>query len=54
VLIGLTRGEAMLTGVVFLLVYSGVMLPRFGQLLGVFFTSRRETAPSPGDGDRRT
>jgi hypothetical protein len=49
----LTRGEAALTLVVFLLVYAGVMLPRLGERLGVFFTSRQKAAPPKGDGDRR-
>jgi hypothetical protein len=50
---GLTRGEAVLTAVVFVLVYAGVMLPRFGERLGVFFARRAEPTRPPGDGDPR-
>jgi hypothetical protein len=50
---GLSRGEAALTLVVFILVYAGVMLPRLGERLGVLFTGRQGTAPSPSDDDQR-
>ena len=49
--LGLTRGEAVLTTVVFIFVYAGVLMPRFGERLGVFFASRQGSTPSPGDGD---
>jgi hypothetical protein len=51
---GLTRGEAVLTTVVFIFVYAGVLMPRFGERLGVFFVSRQGRTPSPGDGDPPT
>jgi hypothetical protein len=40
VFLGLTRGEAALSLVVFLLIYGGVVLPRFGEGLGVFLVRR--------------
>jgi hypothetical protein len=48
---GLTRGEAVLTAVVFIFVYAGVLMPRFGERLGVFFASRQGSTRSPDDGD---
>jgi hypothetical protein len=51
VLLGMTRGEALLTAFVFALVYGGVLLPRLGERVGVFFAGRR-MAPRPGDGGR--
>jgi hypothetical protein len=48
---GLTRGEAVLTTVVFIFVYAGVLMPRFGERLGVFFASRQGSTRSPDDGD---
>jgi hypothetical protein len=53
VFMGLTRGEAALTVVVFILVYSGVMLPRLGERLGLLFISRQGPNPGPSDGDPR-
>jgi hypothetical protein len=53
VFMGLNRGEGALTAVVFILVYAGVMLPRLGEYLGVFFASRPEPTPPPRDGDPR-
>jgi hypothetical protein len=46
----MTHGEALLTAVVFALVYGGVLLPRLGERIGVFFASRR-AAPRPGGGE---
>jgi hypothetical protein len=49
VVFGLTRGEAVLSLVVFLLVYAGVLLPRLGEKLGVFWVGRlsKNTAIPP-------
>lgn len=51
-ILGLTRGEAVLSLVVFVLVYAGVLLPRLGERLGVFWVSRlsRSTAIPPPEG----
>jgi hypothetical protein len=48
VFMGLTRGEAVLSVVVFCLVYAGVVLPRLGERLGVFLASRpgQQTTPT--------
>jgi hypothetical protein len=55
VVLGLTRGEAVLSFVVFVLIYAGVLLPRLGERLGVFWVgrlSRGTTAtPPPKGGD---
>jgi hypothetical protein len=40
VFLGLTRGEAALAFVVFVLVYGGVVLPPLGERLAVFLASR--------------
>jgi hypothetical protein len=44
-----TRGEALLTLVVFALVYAGVMLPRVGERLGMLF-ARWQSRPPRGRG----
>ena len=48
-LLGLTRGEAVLTLLVFALVYGGVALPRLGERLGVFLV-KRQSSNHPPDG----